>query len=279
MPRDSQGNSSITRSRAVTGQTVLAEQVNVPFDDVQAQLNLVMWRDGLAPMTGNLNMNGFKINGIGEATNDSDPVTLAQFNAGISLSGVPTGSIQAFRRKVAPNGWVIENGGTIGNASSGATTRANADTEALFSLLWTEFTNAELPIQTSSGAASTRGASASADFSAGKRLKLFDSRSRFIRGSDSGLNYDASLTVGAAQDDAIKAHTHTIEPHSHSVPSRSRSIYQLNGAGRGSTNNNNDLDSVSDPMTTNAVGLTTNSTGIPLETRGRSTVALICIKL
>src|SRR5690606_11007901 len=102
-----------------------------------------------------------------------------------------------------------------GNAVSGATTRANADTEALFALLWAEFSNTELPIFTSAGVASTRGASAAADFAAGKRLTIHNSRSRFHRGADDGLGYDAALVVGLEQADELKSHPHNINDPTH----------------------------------------------------------------
>ncbi len=70
-----------------------------------------------------------------------------------------------------PAGWVRANAGTIGNTGSGAT-RANADTQDLFTLWWTSYSNTDVPIQTNTGAASTRGASASADFTANKRMTV-----------------------------------------------------------------------------------------------------------
>lgn len=72
----------------------------------------------------------------------------------------------------APTGTLVPNGGTIGSESSGATNRANADTSDLFTVLWNSTSNTDLPIQDSTGAASTRGASAAADFAANKRMPL-----------------------------------------------------------------------------------------------------------
>lgn len=282
MPRDSSGNVSLSRQRAVTGQVALAEQVNVPFDDVQAIFNSVAWRDGLSPMTGNLNMNGFKINGLGEATSGSDPITLDQVTALLAAQRtVPVGAVQPLRSKTAPTGWLIEDGKTIGNAASGATGRANADTQDLFTHLWTQFTNTELPIQTSAGAASTRGASAAADFAANKRMPLFDSRTRFLRGSDSGLGFDATLVPGLNQDDVIKNHLHPIDDHNHTVPSRSRDDYGSGGSRVASTNSQNLAGTVADTMTTSTATITpkNNTDGSALETRPRSSVFLLCIKL
>lgn len=259
----------------------MAEQVNVPFDDIQAMLNLVFWRDGLAPMTGNLPMNGFKVTGLGDGTTDGDAVSFGQFNSAIAFSGVLPGTVQAFRRKTAPSGWVIENGGTIGSATSGATTRANADTEALFTVLWSDFTNTELPIQTSTGAASTRGTTAAADFAANKRMSLFDSRSRFLRGSDSGLGFDATLVPGVAQSDAIKNHKHGFTTdaggaHTPTIPRGGT------GGGSGAQHGPPDGQQLSaNPVAAHVHTGTTNDNtgGIALETRPRASVVLYCIKL
>lgn len=284
IPYDSQGIASVSGNRPVNGQDTDAAQINVPLADIQSMLSQVLLKSGVAPMTGNLNMNGFKINGLGEATNDSDPVTLAQLTALLAQQRtVPVGAVQPLRSKTAPAGWLIEDGKTIGSASSGATGRANADTQDLFTHLWTQFTNTELVIQTSTGAASTRGATAASDFAANKRMPLFDSRTRFLRGSDSGLAFDATLVPGLAQDDVIKNHTHTVPPHDHSVPSRTRPEYAANNGGDriASVNSANLPGSSSDPMTTGNTALTTNNnaSGSALETRPRASVALFCIKL
>ena len=92
----------------------------------------------------------------------------------------PTGAFMHFMRAAAPTGWIAGNGSTIGNAGSGAT-RANVDTLALFTAWWTDYSDAQLPILTSAGGASTRGASAAADWAALKRLTVFDVRDRVPR--------------------------------------------------------------------------------------------------
>lgn len=70
------------------------------------------------------------------------------------------------------DGAVRCNGRTIGNAASGATERANADTEDLFAELYNALDNAAAPV---SGG---RGASAAADFAANKTITLPDLRGR-----------------------------------------------------------------------------------------------------
>jgi microcystin-dependent protein len=76
------------------------------------------------------------------------------------------------------SGWVKSNTLTIGNATSGASQRANSDTQSLFVYLWQNFTDAKCPV---SGG---RGATALADFTAGKTIATPDMRSRGPIGLD-----------------------------------------------------------------------------------------------
>ncbi len=124
-------------------------------------------------------------------------------------NNVPTGARIGYVGATAPVGWVFGSGQTIGDASSGATSathqRANADTQALFFLLWNSYTNTELVIQTSGGAPTTRGASASVDFSINHcRMPTPDYRARVAAGLDgaNGSTTTSRLTaagLGAAQ--------------------------------------------------------------------------------
>jgi hypothetical protein len=138
-------------------------------------------------------------------------ITLAKLAAAVANALIPVGTISTLARNTAPTGWLAANGGTFGSASSGATS-ASADYEALFTLLWGNgWTDANLPILTSAGAASTRGLSAAADWAANKRLTLPNLQGIFVRGSDSqtisGTTY--SGTFAGKQTDAVIAHTHS----------------------------------------------------------------------
>lgn len=73
-------------------------------------------------------------------------------------------------------GFVRANGRTVGSATSGATERANADTQALFVYLW----GADANLAVSGG----RGASAAADYAANKTIALPDWRGRALAGLD-----------------------------------------------------------------------------------------------
>lgn len=285
MPIDSNGVYSLPPGYlAVAGDTILPSQHNPPLEDIGAALSQVVYRSGVAPMLGPLNMNGFTLVGLGESSDETAPATNAQLEAVIEMvrALVPPGSLLAGRWITPPPGYLLEDGGTIGSVASNATNRANADTLPLYTHQWNTFSNALLPIQTSAGAATTRGASAAADFAANKRLPLFDSRTRFLRGSDSGLAFDATLTVGASQADGIKNHKH---PGTTALGGGHTPTIPRGDTGGGSAAQNGPP-SGSGNVTGNAVpdhthGFTTNDNtdGLALETRPRASVALFCIKL
>ncbi len=166
-----------------------------------------------------------------------------------------TGMLGYFLASSAPTGWVKGNGGTIGSASSGGTTRANADCSALFALIWA-LDATEFPITDSAGAGSTRGANAAADFAANKRLPLPDMRAEFVRGLDDSRGVDAARVLGSDQADELEAHTHTFNS----------TLANMNSTG-GTT------------ATSGAgAGQTTGSTG-GTETRPRNVALLACFKL
>lgn len=93
-----------------------------------------------------------------------DPTTIAS-----------TGDLKQVYGTQVITGWVRFNGRTIGNATSGATERANADTQALFLYLW-----AADPNLTVSGGRTT----AAADYAANKTITLPDARGRALSGLD-----------------------------------------------------------------------------------------------
>lgn len=119
-------------------------------------------------------------------------------------------------------GWVRANGRTMGSASSGATERANADTSALFSYLWNNFSNTICPVSTG------RGANAAADFAANKTITLLDWRGYVPGGLDDMGNSAASrwanvpvvsgdtVTAGSVLGEALNTLTSAqIPAHSH----------------------------------------------------------------
>jgi hypothetical protein len=96
-----------------------------------------------------------------------DPTTVAS-----------TGDIKARLTNEVLSGWVILNGTTIGSPTSGATQRANPDTQALFLYLWQNCIDAHCPV------VGGRGATALADFNANKQITLPDMRATTLVGRD-----------------------------------------------------------------------------------------------
>lgn len=109
-----------------------------------------------------------------------DPTTIAQ-----------TGDWKWRPTSETLTGWVKGNAQTIGSATSGATQRANADTQNLFVYLWQNCPNTHCPV---SGG---RGASALADFQANKTIGLPDMRSRSPVGLDDMGNAAAGIILAS----------------------------------------------------------------------------------
>ena len=93
-----------------------------------------------------------------------------------------TGDVKEIDSSTLPSGWIWANGRTIGDASSNATNRANADTYDYFVKIWTEFPDAVRPIYTSAGVLSSRGASAAADWAAHKAITVLNKCGRVSAG-------------------------------------------------------------------------------------------------
>lgn len=148
----------------------------VPTDVLTGADNLASITNA-ATARANLGLGALALYGLGSG------LVINGANVDVTVSSFTTGDVMG-SYATTKSGWVLLTGGTIGSATSGATLRANADTSALYTLLWDNVANAQLPIQDSSGVATTRGASAAADFAANKRLPVPDWRGRTGVGVD-----------------------------------------------------------------------------------------------
>jgi hypothetical protein len=160
--------------------------------------------------------------------------------AGVDANAIfQTGDIIVAGKNGTRAGFVRLNGRTMGNAASGGTERANADTSALFAYIWNNYADGQAAV---SGG---RGATAVADYAANKTIALPDYRTAALIGFDdmgnsarsgidpalmvSGSLITAGSVVGfnthtlvAAQ---LPAHVHTVSitsgaqsaDHTHSV--------------------------------------------------------------
>jgi microcystin-dependent protein len=136
--------------------------------------------------------------------------------AGTSIGAFTTGDVKLAFKTVADAGWVMMDDSTIGDASSNAN-HANANTSALWQLLYNNLSDADAPILTSGGAATTRGAQGSAATAFANHcrltLPLVLGRALAAAGSGAGLT---SRTLGHALGEEthtlsigeIPAHTH-----------------------------------------------------------------------
>lgn len=127
-----------------------------------------------------------------------------------------TGDVKLTFKAAADSGWVLMNDGSIGNGASGATNRANADTEDLYTLLWTNVTNSWAPVATG------RGASAAADFAAGKAMTLPRALGRAlgVAGAGSGLTSRSLGEYLGVENAVVVTHNHAITDPGHSHDSK-----------------------------------------------------------
>ena len=134
-----------------------------------------------------------------------------------TTSAFNTGDVKITLKTTADSGWVLMDDKTIGNAASGATGRANADTVDLFTLLWNNTNNTDCPVTGLGSPIADRGASAAADFAANKMIALPKALGRALAtyGSGSGLT---ARTLG--QTTGVETHpltTAELATHSHGV--------------------------------------------------------------
>lgn len=180
--------------------------------------------------------------------------------AGAVAAAFTTGDVKLTIKTVADSGWVLMNDGTIGSASSGATTRAHADTQALFELLWNNTTNANCAV---SGG---RGATGAADFAANKTLALPKAlgRALAVYGAGAGLTARTMAQALGSENAIVVQHNHAItDPgHGHPVPNY---VSPPSGASSGvagiSTGDNANRPSTPTDASVVSAGITINNSG------------------
>lgn len=266
MPRNGSGTMTAAQTYS-TGQTITAAVINANITDIAAELTNSVAKDGQTVMTGQFKAatgtaaapsitfgadldTGFYRKSGNEIGIAVGGVEVASINSAGGF--IPTGAMWQYLGTTAPTGWVRGNGRTIGNASSSATERANADTEDLFTFLWTNFADAQCAVSTG------RGASAAADYAANKTIRLPDLRGRAFFGLDDmgaasasrlGAVITADTTNGASggsetvslTSGELAAHTHDLGNHTHAVTGNTASHTHTfttasNGAHTHSTN-------------------------------------------
>lgn len=115
--------------------------------------------------------------------------------ADLASFGFSTGDVKLSIKTIADATWIMCNDLSIGSAASGATGRANADTQPLYELIWNNIPNKWAPV------VGGRGLTAAADFAANKPLFLFRMLGRALAIAGAGSSVvtggDADVDTGA----------------------------------------------------------------------------------
>lgn len=178
------------------------------------------WNAAHTTSMANLNLLGNNSGGVGAiqelpttalviaALNSADGVS---FLNALGLGGFSVGDVKHSVNDTPATGWIVYQGGvaTLGNVSSGATARANADTLNLFTLLWNKTANGDCPV---SGG---RGANPAADFAANKTIQLPWLSNRTIIGAGAGSPLTTHTNCSAVGEETHALTTAELAVHSH----------------------------------------------------------------
>jgi microcystin-dependent protein len=112
MPRDSNGAYSLPSGTLVsTGDTILVNQHNPPFQDIANALTNSLDRDGSGGMRANLQMGGNKITNAAEGTDPTDVATVSQLT--VAASSIPIGGVIDYWGTTPPDGFLFPYGQAI----------------------------------------------------------------------------------------------------------------------------------------------------------------------
>lgn len=149
-----------------------------------------------------------------------------------TMPTVPTGA----------GGWLVEDGRTLGDSTSGANL-IGLGFHDLFVYLWNNSANTELAILNSDGTPGVRGASAQADWDAHKRMPLPDSRDKAAVGYHAGdADFGAMLKTGGEKAhmqtvSELVSHTHVQDSHNHTQNAHSHNVQGQHSGSSGYSHN------------------------------------------
>lgn len=125
MPRDSAGVMTLPPTTwATTGQTISVNQHNPAMREIESALTDSLPRNGSAGMTGDLNLNGFRVTNVANPVNDGDAVSL-----GFARSATPVGMVMDYAGDFAPEGWILCDGRSLSRTAEAS----------LFAVIGTKF--------------------------------------------------------------------------------------------------------------------------------------------
>jgi microcystin-dependent protein len=126
-----------TGNPVVTGTTITSNWANTTLSDISTALTGSVASDGQTPITGNLQMGGNLITGMGAGVSSTDAVTVAQLAA---VNSVITGAIQMWPTVTAPTGYLLCTGTAVSRSTYSAlfavigTTFGSGDGSTTFNL-------------------------------------------------------------------------------------------------------------------------------------------------
>jgi len=154
-PRQSNGvDIQPANTAAVSGQTISSTAFNTLVTDIYTEITNSLDRLGRSAMQAAFPMGGNKITGMADPTVSTDAATKNYVDT-TTAAFFSTGDIKPTLKIVADAGWLMFNDNSFGSATSGANVASNA-TQALFTLIFNNISDANAPIQTAGGGATTR---------------------------------------------------------------------------------------------------------------------------
>lgn len=240
MPRQANGVALQPANTAAVGSTTISSSAfNTLITDVYSELTNSVDRGGRSAMTAALPMGNQKITGMADPTIATDGATKNYVDT-TTAAFFSTGDGKITLKTVADTGWILCDDGTFGSATSGSSNRANADTQALFTLFFNNISDTAAPLLTSGGGATTRAAqtNASSAWAANCRMTLTKQLGRAIAVAGTGAGLTARPLGSSLGEEAhplttaeLAAHTHanslTDPGHTHTIA--------VNTSGNGST--------------------------------------------
>lgn len=143
-------------------------------------------------------------NTLAEFLNGLPPYILDVVASTPAAAGFQTGDRKPSWNATPLAGWILEQNGTIGSATSGASIIADSTAQALFEMFWNGYSDAICPV---SGG---RGANATADWVANKRISLPSVNGTAI------VNYFGTYTPGTLfGSNTVTLDITTMPAHSH----------------------------------------------------------------
>ena len=186
-----------TGNPVVTGTTITSNWGNTTMSDIATALTGSVAADGQTPITGNLQLGGNLITGMGAGVSSTDAVNLAQVTAAVSaVNSVVTGTIQMWPTAAAPTGYLLCTGSAVSRTTYAAlfavlgTTFGAGDGSTTFNL--PNYTN-RMPYGTTVG---STGGSADA-------IVVSHTHTATSTVTDPGHNHTVNLAVVSSSPDTI----------------------------------------------------------------------------